>query len=297
MKRWLREPLLHFLVAGVILFSAFHVFRENQPAADSQTIVVDRRALLTFLQYRANAFDPEIFGAALDSMNEAELAEVIDSYVEEEILYREALDLGLEASDNIIRQRMVQKMSFLLSDIAATDPSADAEAIENYFAENIEAYAIQPWATFTHVFFDSEKRGSEGALAAALDAKQKLNSTGIGFSDAPGLGDRFPFLRNYVERTLEYVAGHFGYDFVAEIESLEPSATQWQGPFESVYGQHIILLTHRADRSYPELDDVRSAVERDLASELSNKALDEMTRSVRDRYTVRIDPIRTEPAQ
>jgi hypothetical protein len=56
-------------------------------------------------------------------------------------------------------------------------------------------------------------------------------------------------------------------------------------------------LTHRADRSYPELDDVRSAVERDLASELSNKALDEMTRSVRDRYTVRIDPIRTEPAQ
>jgi hypothetical protein len=297
MNRWLREPLLHFLIAGVILFTAFDVFRGDDPIADSDTIIVDRRALLTFLQYRANAFDPETFGAALDGMTDRELEEVIDSYIKEEILYREALELGLETSDNIIRQRMVQKMSFLLTDIAATDSSTDPEALETWFEANLETYAIQPWATFTHVFFDAEKRGPERALAAAQEAARDLNASGAGFNDAPGFGDRFPFLRNYVERTLEYVAGHFGYEFVAAIEALDPTDSEWQGPFESVYGQHVILLTHRADRSYPELDEVRSAVERDLATELSKLALDEITRSVRERYTVRIDEIRSLPGQ
>jgi hypothetical protein len=297
MNRWLREPLLHFLIAGVILFTAFDVFRGDDPIADSDTIIVDRRALLTFLQYRANAFDPETFGAALDGMTDRELEEVIDSYIKEEILYREALELGLETSDNIIRQRMVQKMSFLLTDIAAADSSTDPEALETWFEANLETYAIQPWATFTHVFFDAEKRGPERALAAAQEAARDLNASGAGFNDAPGFGDRFPFLRNYVERTLEYVAGHFGYEFVAAIEALDPTDSEWQGPFESVYGQHVILLTHWADRSYPELDEVRSAVERDLATELSKLALDEITRSVRERYTVRIDEIRSLPGQ
>jgi len=293
MNRWLREPLLHFIVAGIILFAAFDVFKGTDSSADSQTIVVDRRALLTFLQYRANAFDPEIFGAALDGMTNSELDEVIESYVDEEILYREALELGLESSDNIIRQRMIQKMTFLLADISATDAPSDTQALQRYFEENIDAYAIAPWATFTHVFFDAEKRGADAALAAAREAKDQLNERGAQFNDAPGIGDRFPFLRNYVERTLEYVAGHFGYEFVARIEAIEPSDTTWQGPFESVYGQHIVLLTQRADRSYPQLDDVRSAVERDLATEQSARALDEMTRRIRDRYTIEIEDIRT----
>lgn len=296
MNRWLREPLLHFVVAGIVLFAAYTLVQDRDPAADSQTIVVDRRALLTYLQYRANAFDPETFGAALDGMSDAELEEIIDSFVEEEILYREALELRLESSDNIIRQRMIQKMTFLLSDISATDSSPDAQALQNYFEDNIDAYAIQPWATFTHVFFDAERRGADGALAAALDAKQTLNERNAQFNDAPAIGDRFPFLRNYVERTLEYVAGHFGYEFAALIEAADPSATSWQGPFESVYGQHVALLTHRAARSYPELDAVRSVVERDLATERSAEALDAMTRSIRDRYTIRVDDIRSDSA-
>jgi hypothetical protein len=296
MNRWLREPLLHFVIAGIVLFTAFDIFNDRAPLADTQTIVVDRRTLLTYLQYRANAFDPETFAAALDGMTDSELEEIIDGFVDEEILYREALELGLESSDNIIRQRMIQKMTFLLADITATGDAPDAQALQSYFEDNIEAYAIQPWATFTHVFFDAEKRGADGALAAAEAARQSLNERGAGFNDSPETGDRFPYLRNYVERTLEYVAGHFGYDFVASIEAAEPSAAVWQGPFESPYGQHIVLLTHLTDRSYPEFDAVRSEIERDLAAEQSASALAEMTRSIRDRYTVRVDVIRTESA-
>lgn len=290
----LREPLLHFLVAGILLFGAYTLFNTDQSVGDDQAIVVDRRGLLTFLQYRANAFDSEIFGTALDAMSDTELNEVIDSYIEEEILYREAVQLGLAESDNIIRQRMVQKMSFLLSDIAATGLSADSGSLESYFADNIDAYAIQPWATFTHVFFDADKRGAEGALAAAEEARRDLNARGALFNDAPGVGDSFPFLQNYVERTLEYVAGHFGYEFVAHIESMSPSLNEWQGPFPSVYGQHVILLTERAERALPVLQDVQSTVERDFADALAAEALNEITRGIRSRYQVRIESIRSE---
>lgn len=292
MRRWYHEPLLHFLLAGVILFSAYAVFRVDNAEDDARTIVVDRRALLTFLQYRANAFDPDTFGGALDGMTDDELSEVINAYVDEEILYREAKELGLEESDNNIRQRMVQKMDFLLADMATESaPVSDAD-LEAYFQNNTELYAVAPWATFTHVFFDAQKRGEEGAQKAAEAAKEELNRQHAGFNDAAGIGDDFPYLRNYVERTFEYIASHFGNDFAASLQTLDPSDSEWQGPFRSVFGWHVVLLTERAERAYPKLDDVRDRVERDLAAERSDAAVKKMTRAIRDRYKIRIEDLR-----
>ncbi len=293
----LREPLLHFVAAGAVLFAAFALTGDDGASGDAEAIVVDRRALLTFLQYRANAFAPEQFGAALDAMSDAELAEVIAAYVDEEILYREALELGLEQSDNIIRQRMVQKMTFLIGDLTTQDSGFDRDALEAYFAENIDAYAIQPWATFTHVFFDAGKRGQDGAITAAEAALAELNATQAQFNDAPQHGDGFPFLRNYVERTVEYIAGHFGYEFAAALAELEPSSREWQGPIQSAYGQHLVLVTASMPRAYPELDDVVSDVARDLAEQRSLAAMQGMLGQIREHYEVRVGEIRAGPTQ
>jgi hypothetical protein len=292
MTRWLREPLVHFVVAGAVLFGALALLRdEGQISDDSRTIVVERRALLTFLQYRANAFEPETFGNALDSMSDAEIQELIDAYVAEEVLYRQALEYRLETSDNIIRQRMVQKMSFVLTDVAAAGQTTDRAALEAYFRENIEAYAVAPWVTFTHVFFDAGRRGEAGAREAALAAQRELDA--VGFNDGGGFGDRFPYDRNYVERTLEFVAGHFGYDFVAALGQLEPSANGWQGPIRSAYGEHLVMLTRKVDRAYPELDQVLSDVERDYLNEQTSAALAAMTRTIRDGYRIEVGEIRS----
>jgi len=298
MTRWLREPLVHFVVAGAILFGAFALFRDDVPNDnDSRTIVVDRRALLTFLQYRANAFEAETFGNALDSMSDAEIQELIDAYVDEEILYRQALEYRLETSDNIIRQRMVQKMSFVLTDVAAAGQAADRAALEAYFRENIEAYAVAPWVTFTHVFFDAGRRGEAGARDAALAAQRELNADAVQFNDGAAFGDRFPYDRNYVERTFEFVAGHFGYDFVTALGSLEPSASAWQGPIRSAYGEHLVMLTRNVDRAYPTLDEVRSNVERDFLNEQTSAALAGMTRAIRDGYRIEVGEIRSPQGQ
>jgi hypothetical protein len=273
---------------------AFALFGDaSRSDDDSRTIDVERRDLLGFLQFRANAFEPETFGTALDSMTDAELDELVNAYVDEEILYREALGLGLEKSDNIIRQRMVQKMNFLLADTAATEAVPDEAALEAYFEANIDAYAIAPSLTFTHVFFDSTRHGDEGARAAAEAAKHELNTAGAGFNDAPGYGDRFPYLRNYVERTTDFVASHFGTAFADRIARLEPSASEWQGPLPSVFGQHLVLLTERTERRVPTLDDVRDAVERDYTEAQSRAVLERWIASIRDLYHVEVGELRT----
>lgn len=290
----LREPLTHFIVAGAVLFGAYTITQDDTAeAADENTIVVNRSNLLTFLQYRANAFEPDTFGAALDAMSDAELQTLIDAFVDEEVLYREARAFGLEESDNIIRQRMVQKISFVMQDLAAAGMSASTDELQAYFEEHIEAYAIQPWATFTHVFFDTTRHGAEGARTAAIEAQQQLNESGALFNDATGVGDNFPFLRNYVERTFEYVASHFGYEFANSLQAIDASETLWQGPFRSAYGEHIVLMTERVERRYPELDEVRSDVEFDFSNQQTTDALAEMTDAIRDTYRIEIGEIRS----
>jgi hypothetical protein len=296
-SRWLREPLVHFIVAGTVLFGAFHWYRGPTPtAADTATITVDRRNLLSFLQYRANAFEPETFGAALDAMSNDELETLIDAYVDEEVLYREARELGLEQSDNIIRQRMVQKMRFLLADVAAAGAEPAPAALAAYFEANIDAYAIQPWATFTHVFFDATHHGETEARALAEATRRELNAAGAGFNDATDRGDTFPYLDNYVERTFEFIASHFGDEFAAALAQIDASASEWQGPLLSAFGEHVVLLTRREERALPSLDEVRGDVERDYANERSTAALAEMTEAMRERYRIDVGEIRSRSA-
>lgn len=292
-RRIFREPLVHFLLAGVVLYGAYALVADTDAVQDASRIVVDRRALLSFMQFRANAFDPDSFGAALDSMTQDELQQLIDAYVDEEVLFREAESLGLDANDYIIRQRMVQKISFLLGDVADRSAAGDEDELRAWFERNADAYAIQPWTTFTHVFFDADRRGVEGARQAAEAARVELMSSGAQFSDAAGYGDRFPFLRNYVERTHEYVASHFGDGFAAELAGLQADAGLWQGPIGSALGQHVVLVTRQVERAYPRFDEVRETVERDFAAEHARSALADVTRAVRDRYEIEILDLRS----
>jgi hypothetical protein len=188
---------------------------------------------------------------------------------------------------------MIQKMVFIMSDVAATGQARDPAALEAYFENNIDAYAVQPWATFTHVFFDASRRGDDGARADAEAALADLNNAGVLFSDAPAHGDRFVFLRNYVERTFEYIASHFGYEFTAALEALEPSDALWQGPFRSAYGEHLVMVTDREQRRLPQLDEVRGDVERDYANQQTSDILAELTQAIRERYRIEIEDIRS----
>ena len=281
LRRFLQEPLLHFLVAGGILFGAFGLTHRAGPAlASSKTIVVDRETLLNFFQYRSNAFQPAFFSSQLEAMTAAERKDLVDQYVQEEILYREAKAMGLDQGDYVIRQRLVQKMRFLIEGMTEGRAEPSDAVLAEYFQKNSKRYAVDPSVTFTHVFFDSSVRGDQEARESALRLKDQLNAGGAAFSDAPKYGDRFPFLQNYVERTFDYVASQFGNEFVSELKQSTPSEKHWIGPIRSTYGYHVVLMTRLTEARIPKLDEIRSQVaddwQRDQIEDARSRSMNQL---------------------
>jgi hypothetical protein len=286
-RQILREPLLHFLLAGGILFGIFQLTNSaaRDPLSD-KTITVDKEGLLNFLQYRSKAFETEYFTQQLDAMSPEERKSLVDQYIEEEMLYREAKTLGLEQGDYVIRQRLVQKMRFLIDDLTEGGVVPDDTVLRQYLLKNKEIYALDPSVTFTHVFVDSAIHGDEAARQMAERLKTELNSRGAGFNDAPRFGDRFPFHENYVERTLDYVQSHFGGAFVTELAKIAPSEKHWSGPLHSMHGYHLVLLTSRTEARLPELSEIRSQVAEDWERDRTQHARTQGLKRLSSEYKV-----------
>ena len=286
MKILLKEPLLHFLVAGLALFALFEVMGSSETTFDDKVIVVDRDALMMFAQFRARAFEPGRAEAFLDNLSPPELERLIDDYVREEALYREALALGVDQNDYVIKRRMIMSIEFITNGFvtASVDPS-DAE-VEAYFTTNRDDYYISPFVTFTHVYFGAGGRGAEEAAALAQMKLAELKSTQVPFAEAPAHGDRFPYFLNYVEREPEIVASHFGEPMATKLFELTPNDRQWHGPFESPYGYHLVLLTKKVEGRYADLAEVYASVRSDAEQEAIDTLQEEAIQAIVDTYEV-----------
>jgi hypothetical protein len=265
MRRLLREPLLHFLAAGAALYLLYGISAHDGAAAPRHRITVDRATLLQFMQYQARAFAPASFAAQLDAMDEQQRQQLVRDYVREEVLYREASALGLAQGDYVMRQRLVQKMTFVLEGQARDEPT-DAQ-LRAYLEANRGLYQVAPAWTFTHVFVDSARHGSAQAEAIARALRATLNREHAGFNDAPRYTERFPFLQNYVERTGDYVASQFGPAFAAALASLPADSSHWQGPLRSEQGWHVVLVTGHAPGRMPGLGEIRAQLVDDYRRE------------------------------
>ena len=284
LSRLLREPLLHFLLAGGILFGLYAWHGTGNES--SRHIIVDRAALLQQLQYQVKAFDPAGLGRQLDAMTPAQRRQLIDEYLREEVLYREAKALGLEQGDYVMRQRLVQKMSVMLEDQPVAEPS-DAQ-LQLYLEAHADLYAVEPSLTFTQVFIDPATRGEAAAAARARELVRELNSRAAQFNDSPLYSDRFPFLQNYVERTPAYVTAHFGEQFMVELNRLPVRAGAWRGPLRSTLGWHAVMLTARAPQRRPDLAEIRSLLADDWRREQAAAMKDLEIRRLLDRYRVEL---------
>lgn len=287
MKKVIKDPLMHFLVLGLGLFVLFDIVASDDAAYDSKVINVDRNALLTFVQYRSRAFQPQAAAARLDGMSDEELERLITDYVREEALHREALAFGMDKNDYIIKRRLIQSIEFITDDLATTTVDVSDDAVQAYFEANRDDYYIEPFVTFTHVFFDNEGHGREDSLALSTAKLADLNGQQVPFSDAPRHGDRFPFFVNYVERGPQFVVSHFGALMAEGVFALEPGDTTWHGPFESQYGAHLVMLTRKAKGRYPDLAEVEASVRDNVKREEIQAKKDEAIQRIVDTYEVR----------
>ena len=266
-----RDPLIHFLFVGIVLFALLSwVAPEDENPRD---ILVDRDSLLTFIQYRTKIFQPELAAKRLDALSEQEHKNLVNDFVEEEAMYREAISMGLEGDDYVIRRRMVQKLEFITQGFVEQALELKDGDLLEFFNKNSEDYFIDPSITFTHVFLSREKHQRSGEAETTLMAKAQtllrdLHEEQVNFSQAIGYGDRFPFHVNYVERTPEFVASHFGQAFSDEVFGLQRPAnsenSNWHGPFQSQYGLHLVKVSERLLGRLPELEEVKGVVAQDF---------------------------------
>ncbi len=296
MKRFVKEPLVHFLAAGIGLFALFGVINRDAPSDDPNVVVVDHDALLTFVQYRIKAFNPELADKKLQALSDEELDRLIDDYVREEVLHREALALGLDEDDYVIRRRLVQKLEFITEGFAEASVGADDAALQRYFDANKADYYVQPFVTFTHVFFETENRPYKEARALAEKKLAELNRDSTPFSDAPKHGDRFLYHVNYVERTPDYVASHFGLTMTKMIFALEPNDLVWRGPYDSPYGVHLVLLITNEPGREPEVSEIEERVREDWRRAMVREKTEEAISDIVDTYDMRVTYERA-PAQ
>ena len=283
LRRMLREPLLHFLAAGALLFGLFAW--HGRETGSPRRIVVDRPALLQYMQSQGNA-DPANTGQQFDGLTAAQRARLINDYLREEVLYREARALGLEQGDSVLRQRLVQKMKFLLEGSSDAQP-ADAE-LQKYLQVNAKLYAVEPAWTFTQVYIDPAERGEAAAAEHARALLRELNSSGARFNDSPRYSDRFPYLQNYVERTPAYIAAQFGEQFMTSLQRRQVAPGKWQGPLRSDLGWHLLMITAFSPEHLPQLEEIRAQLLDDYRRERAAMAREEATSALVKSYTVDI---------
>lgn len=283
MNRLLRDPLLHFMVLGLGLFLLYQLTGQQ---ADDDEILIDRDALLRHLQYQSVAFDRAQFELFLDDMSARETADLIVEAAREEILYREALAMGLDRDDYIIRSRLVQKLRYLAEGFASDAVGLTEGDVQAYFEANRDSYELDPYITLTHVFFNAERRGWDEARALAEAKLQELNDGPVPFEESSAHGDRFPYFVNYIERPPQLVASHFGGEVAEALFQLPIDVTSWRGPYESRFGTHLVLITNQQPERMPDFDEVRERVAADAQAARDRALTDAAIDEIVSRYTI-----------
>lgn len=274
MKKLLHEPLLHFVVVGVLLFLFYGYVGESDKTNDAQIIVgsaeIERMQTAWEKQWRRLPTGEE-------------LQNLIEQFIQEELLYREALTLGLEKDDTIIRRRLAQKMKFLIQDIADQRQPAEAE-LTAFFDENREQFKSPAQISFTHVYFNPDRRGAK----AVEDAYQVLeNLKESSFEQGPDHGDPFMLHHDYVEISQQEAARLFGRQFAEDLFKLRPGS--WQGPIRSGYGIHLVRVKEYVPARVPNFSEVKDRVHQEYMDRQRRKTNEEALRDLKTRYRIEVD--------
>jgi hypothetical protein len=274
-KRLLREPLLHFLLLGVALFAIYgYMHRGRGGVESSRQIALTLDDLQTMEAYFESQWHrpptPQEFQA------------MVEDKVREEVLYREALAMGLDKDDTIVKRRMAQKMQFLAEDVAAAHEPSTAE-LKAWFDKNNQKFALPSRYSFRHLYFSPDRRG-KNTQADAGKALARIAGQPEDSKLAVSLADPFMFQDYYGDRAPEALAKEFGPQFVVALEKLKPGS--WQGPIESGYGWHLVFVDTVIPGRIPAFEEIEPDVKTAWLGEQKQQAWQKAYAEMRAKYSV-----------
>ena len=277
MAKVLKEPLLAFLLLGSAIFALFQQV-SDYPLSDNAKIVVTERHIQSLLLGFEKVWQRLPTAIELDGL--------IQNHIREEVLYREAVAMGLDRDDGIVRRRLRQKMEFISEDLADLESPEEQELL-GYLAAHQEDYRQPSRFSFHQIYFNTSKRGGFAREdAMALLETLKAQDADIDM-DLATLGDPLILKEEFNSETEREIERALGSQFLQSLQ--ETPAGSWQGPITSGFGLHLVRIDERIDGELPELNNVRDLVMRDWASVKRKEANEAFYQSLRKRYKVTVE--------
>jgi hypothetical protein len=268
--RILREPLLHFLLLGLALFACFG--RVAPDDDDKRSIVVSQAEVdLLVTQFKATWNRPP---------SAAELDGLVESYVRDEILYREGVALGLDRDDAVIKRRVRQKLDVMLEESVAQQPATDAD-LQAYLDANPAAFRKPALVSFDQIYF-----GSDAATPQRLEQARAVLARG---ADPASLGQPTLLPAHQDAMPLDLVARDFGEAFAGQLA--QSPVHEWAGPLTSGFGMHLVRVSAFEQPQLPALAEVRDVVAREWENERRQKAHADALARLRSQYNVEIQVV------
>lgn len=266
-----RDPITHFLLIGLVLVAINSAWTSWQ-GERGRTIHVSTEEMARLEKLWANT------AGRLPTGEDRQM--IIDQYVQDEVLMREAERLGLGDGDTIIRRRLAQKMDFLISDNALAEP--DEAELRQWFEKNKDLFTASERRSFVHVYFSPERHG-ERVEQVARDSRARLNAG----TDWQSLGDPFIQKRSYAALPQSEITRLFGTEFADALFRLERG--QWSAPMGSAYGLHLVrveTVDRAADARFdPIKAEVKAVWQEQQAIEARQGAIQDLVKN----YTVIIE--------
>lgn len=272
----LKEPLLHFLLLGATLFLL------DGWRGDNTSIPVGQTGTSTtqiFVTEENIAQMSDLFTKTWQRLpTEEEQKGLLEDFVRSEIYYREAIAIGLDRDDEVLKRRLRQKMEFIYEDITSLAEPTD-EDLKAFMENHREKYLEDPQITFQQVYVDTARRGT----GAEVDARQILTQL-IAGGDAASFGDTSLLEPEVQLSPLRDINKQFGDEFGRNL--LELKSGEWFGPIRYKFGLHLVFIKELLAPRLPDLTEVREIMKRDYLAERQKALKDAAYAKIRERYHV-----------
>jgi hypothetical protein len=275
MNKLLKDPLFHFLLIGALLFLVFELIKSPGEIQENNIVITGGDIQALQANFARTWQRPP---------TENELNGLIEDKVRDEIAYREAVAMGLDQDDAMIRRRLRMKMELLVEDVAGLSPPTD-EDLEAYLEEHRDSFRQQPQLSFMHVFLNSDKRGAS-VEDDSRDMLTQLIAKGPG-ADPESYSDPNMLPKELPLYYINDIGRLFGVEFSRQILEVEPG--KWTGPVWSSYGLHLVYVRERIEGRDPALDEVREEVKREWSARRRREFKEETYKKLRERYTIIIE--------
>ncbi len=282
-KKWLQEPLLHFFLIGGVIFLLYGLQDRKPEDIPTRIIIseadIDRMTMLWERKWQRLPTPLELEG-------------LIEQQVREEVLYREALNMGLDRNDTVVRRRLAQKVEFLSQDLASLAEPSESDLAE-YLDAHPEKFKTPDYISFVQIYLNTDKRGATAQEdASRLLARLTQENTEVNISAS---GDSFMFGQAHENLTEHGTARLFGKDFAEKLFGLKGKG--WHGPIESGYGLHLVRMDERTEGNLPKLEEITDRVRDEWLSDQRRIMNEKFYNELRKRYQITVESPQVQPKE